>query len=99
LGVRKPEIANNGLEALAKLRSNRYDVVLLDISMPDMSGFEVAHTVRSNREEYGDSHYIVAVTANAMSGDKEECLRSGMNDYLAKPFTIRQMRDALERVI
>jgi CheY-like chemotaxis protein len=62
-----------------------------------MSGFEVAQTVRSSPEEYGDNNYIVAVTANAMSGDREECLHAGMNDYLSKPFTIAQMRATLER--
>ena len=89
-------MAKNGFEALEKLQSTAYDVILLDISMPDMSGFEVARTIRSAPELYGRDQYIIAVTANAMSGDKEECLRAGMNDYMSKPFTMAQLKNKLE---
>lgn len=100
LKISDTDVAKNGFEALECLRSEKqYNAILLDISMPDMSGFEVTQIVRSKPDAYGKDHYIIAVTANAMSGDKEECLRARMDDYISKPFTIVQMRHALERVL
>ncbi|MBD2339870.1 response regulator [Calothrix sp. FACHB-156] len=78
------DIANNGLEALSALRRQSYNLVFMDVQMPEMDGLE---TTRQIRQECVDQSqpWIIAMTAHAMQGDKEECLRSGMNDYITKP--------------
>ncbi|MFL0801994.1 MAG: response regulator [Agarilytica sp.] len=84
------DIAANGLEALASLQSTppdaSYGLVLMDCQMPDMDGYEASSLIREGQGGDRNRHIpIVALTANAMSGDKEKCLAAGMNDYLAKP--------------
>src|SRR5690606_32774063 len=80
------DIAENGLVAIEKIKYNFYDVVLMDVQMPVMDGYEATRAIRLM-----DSHMrnapIVALTANATKSDIERCLASGMNDYLPKPFT------------
>ncbi|SFM18493.1 His Kinase A (phospho-acceptor) domain-containing protein, partial [Desulfomicrobium norvegicum] len=91
------EVANNGLEALQRLEEARepYDAVLMDMSMPVMDGLEASRRIRSigRFRELP----IIAMTANAMKGDRETCLAAGMNDHLAKPIDTRELFDALER--
>lgn len=82
------DIANNGLEALEKLKNTGevYDLILMDCQMPEMDGYETTKMIR--KDEVGELHTktpIVAMTANAMQGDREKCFISGMDDYLAKP--------------
>lgn len=77
------EIANDGVEALETIKNNDYDLVLMDWQMPRMDGLEATRKVRLLKDI--DQPVIIAVTANAMSGDIEKCLQSGMNDYLSKP--------------
>jgi two-component system sensor histidine kinase/response regulator len=83
-------VAGDGHEALAALAGQSYDLVLMDCQMPGMDGFVASESIRAAeaRGEWGAraSAYIVAMTANAMQGDRERCLASGMNDYVAKPF-------------
>lgn len=91
------EVANNGLEALQRLEEAQepYDAVLMDMSMPVMDGLEASRRIRSigRFRELP----IIAMTANAMKGDRETCLAAGMNDHLAKPIDTRELFDALER--
>jgi CheY-like chemotaxis protein len=76
------EIANNGLEAIEKLKVKKYDLVLMDIQMPVMDGYTTARKIRN---ELKSDMPIIAMTAHAMPGEKEKCLSYGMNDYIAKP--------------
>ena len=79
------DVAENGLEAIKLLEEHHYDLVLMDCHMPEMDGYEATTMIRRN-EEGSDEHIpIVALTANAMSGDREKCLQIGMDDYLSKP--------------
>ncbi|MBF0429509.1 MAG: response regulator [Magnetococcales bacterium] len=88
-------VAENGLEAVQKCAQEDYDAVLMDIQMPMMDGFEATHTIRS----WLNSVPIIAMTANAMAGDREKCLAVGMNDYLTKPIHRLQLFAVLERWI
>jgi PAS domain S-box-containing protein len=78
------DTAESGMEALNRLGSSSYNLVLMDIQMPDMDGFMVTERIRNSGAEYKDIP-IIAITAHAMSGYKEKCLRAGMNDYITKP--------------
>jgi len=91
LGITQVDIANDGREALAALASQTYDLVLMDCQMPVMNGFEATTALRAQ----GYRMPVVAMTANAMQGDREACIAVGMDDYIAKPFS----RDALEAVL
>lgn len=86
------DVASNGYEAVTMTGQTRYDVILMDCQMPEMDGFEATAAIRA-REAIG-SHArtpIVAVTANAMQGDRERCIAAGMDDYLGKPFKREQL--------
>ena len=84
----------NGAEAVHALRQEKYDLVLMDCQMPEMDGFEATRRIR----ESGGPHVpIVAVTADAMAGDRERCIREGMDDYLSKPVELRQLAEVLAK--
>ena len=88
----------NGMEAIAAVKRDDFDVVLMDCNMPVMDGFAATREIRA-REEWGGNHLpIIAMTANASSSDRDACLAAGMDDYLAKPVTINTLRTVLERV-
>jgi PAS domain S-box-containing protein len=86
----------NGLEALAALDEIDYDAVLMDCQMPEMDGYEAATIIRGRRKS--KTLPIIAMTANAMAGDRERCLDAGMDDYIAKPFKVEQLAQVLSRV-
>jgi PAS domain S-box-containing protein len=98
----KADIANNGMEALEILNKSkkRYDVILMDCQMPIMDGYETSEAIRMAK---AGSQYvevpIIAMTANAMSGDKEKCFISGMSDYISKPIDPQKLKDALFRYL
>jgi CheY-like chemotaxis protein len=89
----------DGREAVAKFRDNGYDIVLMDIQMPAMDGLEATATMREWERQRGDSLRtpIVALTANAMVGDRERLLAAGMDDYVSKPFTLDELAGLLRR--
>jgi PAS domain S-box-containing protein len=91
-----PDLAVNGLEACAAAAARPYDLILMDCQMPEMDGFQATRVIRE-RERGGRRVPILAMTANAMSGDRESCLEAGMDDYLAKPITLLGLREALLR--
>jgi PAS domain S-box-containing protein len=89
--------ATTGKEALAALSRAHYDVVLMDVQMPDMDGFEATRTIRTMEEHTGRHQQIVALTAHAMMGDRERCLEAGMDAYLSKPINAQELYEVLER--
>jgi signal transduction histidine kinase/ActR/RegA family two-component response regulator len=91
------DVVSNGIEALAALERQRYDVLLLDIQMPEMDGFEVAQHLVARHPRAEDRPWIIALTANAVQGDRELCLRAGMDDYLTKPVKPLELTAALQR--
>jgi PAS domain S-box-containing protein len=95
LGYRAEFVAN-GREVLEALKRQHYDVILMDVQMPWMDGLQATREIRARQWAGGQPH-IIAVTANAMQQDRENCLEAGMDDYLAKPVRLEQLADALER--
>jgi CheY-like chemotaxis protein/HPt (histidine-containing phosphotransfer) domain-containing protein len=88
----------NGLEAIAALRRIPYDLVLMDCQMPEMDGYAAAKLIRlPETETINPQIPIIAMTANAMDGDRRKCLEAGMDDYLSKPVTAKYLRKALEK--
>ena len=86
------DVANNGIEAVALFGRKRYDLILMDCQMPEMDGFAATAEIRMREAATGVARTpIVALTANAMQGDRERCLAAGMDDYLAKPFSKPQL--------
>ncbi|HEX7071193.1 MAG TPA: ATP-binding protein, partial [Rhodothermales bacterium] len=93
------EIANNGREAVAMLQESDFDVVLMDVQMPELDGLAATRIIRDPSSGVRDHTIpIVALTANAMQGDRDECLAAGMDDYLAKPFKVEELAAVLRRV-
>ena len=89
-------VVPDGLEALRELHGGDYDIVLMDVHMPGLDGFEATRRVRT--ELSADRQpYIIALTANAMAGDEQRCRDAGMDDYVSKPLTKDGLRAALER--
>jgi CheY-like chemotaxis protein len=95
LGCRTDVVAN-GAEALEAVRSKRYDLVLMDCQMPVMDGWAAAAAIRAGERE-GTRLPIVALTANALSGDRERCMEAGMDDYLTKPLSLIQLHEQLTK--
>jgi PAS domain S-box-containing protein len=93
LGYRADTVAN-GIEALQALERQHYDVVLMDVKMPEMDGLEAAHIIR---QRWPDGPKIIAITAYALRGDREKFIEAGMDDYIAKPVEINDLRAVLER--
>ena len=91
LGYRA-DVAENGLEVLQALDEKPYDVVLMDVQMPEMDGLEATRRIRNQ----GLSTRIIAMTAHAMDGDRDECLEAGMNEYISKPINIEELARILE---
>jgi signal transduction histidine kinase/DNA-binding response OmpR family regulator len=90
-----PDIAGDGLQAIDALKRTDYDVVLMDVQMPELDGLEATRRIRADWPER--PLHIVAMTANAMSGDREACLAAGMNDYISKPIRPAELAAALTR--
>jgi CheY-like chemotaxis protein len=89
--------ANNGREALAALDQDAFDLVLMDIQMPEMNGYEATAIIREREQRTGGHVRIIAMTAHAMTGDRERCLAAGMDGYLSKPVDRLQLYAAVEQ--
>lgn len=92
-------VANNGEEAFKLRKKNAFDMIFMDCQMPIMDGYQATQAIRRWEEEHEDSVHvpIIALTANAIEGDREKCLAVGMDDYLSKPFNAEQIREKIER--
>jgi CheY-like chemotaxis protein/HPt (histidine-containing phosphotransfer) domain-containing protein len=91
-------VVNNGVEAVAALDAGAFDVVLMDVQMPEMDGLEATRTIRRKEAQSSRHVPIVAMTAHAMKGDREQCLEAGMDDYVSKPIRLDALFAALGRV-
>ena len=91
------DVASNGLQALARLQTHAYDVILMDIQMPEMDGLTATREIRASRFVQRQPT-IIALTANAVEGDREICLAAGMDAYLPKPFKLENLVDLLAKV-
>lgn len=91
-----PEIVSNGLEAVAALRAGKFDVILMDVHMPEMDGFAAAREI-CHLYQRSERPWIIALTANAGTEDQEECRISGMDDFLSKPVRSRELAEALRK--
>jgi PAS domain S-box-containing protein len=92
------DLANNGAEAVKALETALYDLVLMDLHMPQMDGFQATQHIRSMRPPNRNRNVpIIAITANAMKGDREECLEAGMDDYLSKPIQPEELAETIAR--
>ena len=89
--------AGNGREAVASVARASFDLVLMDVQMPEMDGLEASRRIVQRWPE-GRRPRIVAMTANAMQGDREMCMAAGMDDYLTKPIRVERLVEALTRV-
>ena len=95
----KLDVAENGLIALEKIRKNEYDIVLMDVQMPVMDGLEACRSVRTQFTAPKSNIPIVALTANAIKGDEEKCLETGMNAYISKPFEPNDLYEVMIKVL
>jgi CheY-like chemotaxis protein len=91
----RADVAANGLEVLEALERQRYDLICMDVQMPEMDGLDATRFIRLKLPPDSQPH-IVAMTANAMQGDREMCLEAGMNDYVSKPIQVKDLQAALE---
>ena len=92
-------IAGDGREALAALDRESFDLILMDVQMPEMDGFEATAAIRIREKDTGAYIPIVAMTARAMSGDREKCVSAGMDDYVSKPVSLAELSAAISRVM
>ena len=89
-------VAGNGRAALAALEQNNFDLVLMDVQMPELDGFETTVAIRAKEELTGAHIPIVAMTAHALKGDQERCMASGMDGYLSKPIPVEELLAIVE---
>ena len=92
-------VANNGVEALEALARESFDLVLMDVQMPELGGFETTQLIRQSEETSGLHLPIIALTAHAMKGDREKCLQAGMDGYVTKPIRARDLFLAMEQAL
>ncbi|HEX2957366.1 MAG TPA: response regulator, partial [Chitinispirillaceae bacterium] len=94
------EVVSDGIEALHILKKKKFDIILMDIQMPHMDGLKLTSIIRDpNSDVLDHTPVIIAMTANAMAGDKERCLTSGMNDYMGKPIRLQTLASTLEQYL
>jgi CheY-like chemotaxis protein len=90
---------NDGRAALDALESHVFDLILMDIQMPEMDGYEATRQIREQEKTTGAHLPIIALTAHAMKGDREKCLSAGMDAYLTKPIQGDQLHQAIEELL
>jgi CheY-like chemotaxis protein len=93
------ELAINGKEAVEKSAESNFDLILMDVQMPEMNGFEATAAIRAREQMIGGHVRIVAMTANAFKQDEEDCLRSGMDGYLSKPIQRNRLLEIIGEIV
>ena len=97
--VKNIDLASNGKEALDKFGTSKYDIILMDIQMPVMNGIIATKKIRELEASSNLHTPIIAITANALSGDKEACIAAGMNDYISKPFQVEVLLNKMKQLL
>lgn len=92
-------VAGSGLEVLAALEVDDFDLILMDVQMPDLDGLETTKRIREKEKKKGGHIPIIALTANALFGDRENCLEAGMDSYVPKPINIADLHEEIEIVL
>jgi CheY-like chemotaxis protein len=92
-------VAGNGVDALQAMETSRFDLVMMDVQMPDMDGFEATAKIRQREQDLGYHTPILAITAHAMKGDREKCLAAGMDGYITKPLRLNEMFELIEEML
>jgi CheY-like chemotaxis protein/HPt (histidine-containing phosphotransfer) domain-containing protein len=92
-------VVDNGHEALSALENEEFDLILMDVQMPEMNGFEATAAIRQKEQERGGHIPIIAMTAHAMKGDRERCLNAGMDGYVSKPIKAAELVAAIAEVV
>lgn len=92
------DVAEDGEAALSMFKENSYDMIFMDIQMPEMDGYDATREIRK-LEKTGEHIPIVAITANAMEGDKEKCIKAGMDDYICKPLKGEDLETVLSQYL
>ena len=94
------DVSGNGKEALSALERFKYDIVLMDVQMPEMDGLEATRRIRDKESRVMNHNVpVIAMTAHAMQGDKDLCIKAGMNDYTSKPVQPRDLLNKIEKYI
>jgi CheY-like chemotaxis protein len=91
----------NGFDAIEEIRQKKYDLILMDLMLPGMNGYEITTAIRKYEQENGSEKQIpiIAITANTLDNDREKCFTAGMNEYLSKPFTSEQLLEKVRTFI
>ena len=89
----------NGKEAVEVYNNNTFDLILMDIMLPEMDGYEITGIIREQEKLTNNHIPIIALTANVLENDREKCLNAGMDDYLAKPFSAKELYEIIEKFI
>ncbi|HYD17961.1 MAG TPA: response regulator, partial [Patescibacteria group bacterium] len=94
------DVASNGHSALEQLDGGAYDIILMDVQMPKMNGWDTTRAIRAREQENGRSRMpIIGMTAHALSGDRERCIEAGMDEYICKPFDAEELRLKLDTLL
>jgi CheY-like chemotaxis protein len=92
-------VAKNGREAVDMVMANTYDLILMDIQMPEMDGHEATRTIRASTDANVNSIPIIAMTASVIKAEVDKCLESGMNEFVGKPFQVEELLDKIAKTI
>jgi signal transduction histidine kinase/CheY-like chemotaxis protein len=93
-----PDVVGNGREAVEAVKQKHYDLVFMDVQMPELDGLSAAREIRA-QAGFGERPRIIAMTANAIEGDRAHCLEAGMNDYISKPVRVDELREVLQKYL
>lgn len=91
------DVVSSGLEAVEAALKANYQIILMDVQMPEFDGFDATRAIREAEANTGRHTPIIALTALAMDGDKERCLAGGMDDYISKPYNLQTLKETLSR--